>query len=93
MNLSLKNDLEDFVREMVRSGQFPSEEAVFEAALKRLRDQEAPALEELIDSEFVAYCAREGDDRITLEEVLRATSKIPGSMSQAIIQEERADRI
>jgi Arc/MetJ-type ribon-helix-helix transcriptional regulator len=92
MRLSLKKNLKDFVREKVRSGEFPSEEAVVEAALEQRRDRETPDLERLIDHEFVAYCAREGDDRITLEEVLKATSKIPGSMSQVIIEEERAER-
>jgi Arc/MetJ-type ribon-helix-helix transcriptional regulator len=76
----------------VRSGEFPSEGAVVEAALRRLRDQEAPALDNLIDHEFVEFCGREGDDTVTLDEVLRATSTIPGSMAQAIIEEERADR-
>jgi putative addiction module CopG family antidote len=92
MSVSLNNDLKDFVREKVRSGQFPSEEAVVEAALERFRDQEASALEAMIDHEFVEQCSREGDEKITLDEVLRATSKIPGSMAQAIIEEERADR-
>jgi Arc/MetJ-type ribon-helix-helix transcriptional regulator len=92
MILSLKDDLKDFVREKVRSGEFPSEEAVVAAALERFRDRQTLGPEALIDQEFVAYCAREGDDRITLEEVLKATSKIPGSMAQVIIEEERADR-
>jgi Arc/MetJ-type ribon-helix-helix transcriptional regulator len=93
MNLSLNHNLKEFVRRKVQSGQFPSEAAVVEAALERFRDQEAPGLEALIDHEFVEFCAREGDDSVTLEAVLRATSKIPGSMAQAIIDEERADRI
>jgi Arc/MetJ-type ribon-helix-helix transcriptional regulator len=88
----IKNDLKEFVREKVRSGEFASEQAVVEAALESLRDREGPDLEKLIDHEFVEYCAREGDDRITLEEVLKATSKIPGSMAQVIIEEERAER-
>ena len=29
---------------------------------------------------------------MTLDEVLKATASIPGSMAQAIIEEERADR-
>lgn len=98
MNVSLTDDLKDFVRQKVESGQFPSEEAVIEAALKRLREQEEggrrarPTLDDLIDHEFVAYCAREGDDSVTLEEVLQATSKIEDSMARVIIEEERADR-
>jgi Arc/MetJ-type ribon-helix-helix transcriptional regulator len=84
--------VKDFVRKKVQSGEFPSEEAVVEEALKRLQDQESPAVDGLIDHEFVEFCGREGDDTVTLDEVLRATSKIPGSMAQAIIEEERADR-
>jgi putative addiction module CopG family antidote len=93
MNVSLTHDLKNFVRKKVQSGEFPSEEAVVEAALKSLQDQEAPAaLDNLIDHEFVEFCGREGDDTVTLDEVLKATSTIPGSMAQAIIEEERADR-
>ena len=54
--------------------------------------QDGTALEELLDLEFEAFCAREGDENITLEEVRRATTSIPGSMAEAIIEEERADR-
>lgn len=92
MDVPLTNDLKEFVRKRVESGEYPSEEAVVEAALKRLRDQEATALDDFIDHEFVEFCEREGDESVTLEEVLRATSTIPGSMAQAIIDEERADR-
>jgi putative addiction module CopG family antidote len=92
MDVTLDHDLERFVRDKVRSGQFGSEDAVIEAALARLRGEEAPGLEAMIDHEFEAYCAREGDDRISLEEVLEATAEIPGSMAQAIIDDERADR-
>jgi putative addiction module CopG family antidote len=92
MHVSLNNDLKEFVREQVQSGRFPSAEAVVEAALEQFRDQEAPGLEALIDHEFVEFCSREGDDRVTLEAVLQATSTIPGSMAQAIIEGERADR-
>jgi hypothetical protein len=49
-------------------------------------------LEEFLDHEFEAFCAREGDESVTLEEVRRATESIPGSMAEAIIEEERADR-
>jgi hypothetical protein len=56
------------------------------------QEQEASSLDRLIDHEFVEYCGREGDDSVTLEQVLQATSKIPGSLAQAIIDEERADR-
>ena len=45
----LKKNLKDFVREKVRSGEFPSEEAVVEAALESFRDRERPDLEKLIE--------------------------------------------
>jgi Arc/MetJ-type ribon-helix-helix transcriptional regulator len=93
MNLRLNHDLESFIREKVRSGQFPSENAVVEAALETLRAQDAPTLEAFIDHECVTFCSREADEHMTLEEVLQSTSKIPGSMAEAIIEEERADRI
>jgi hypothetical protein len=51
-----------------------------------------PTLEDLMDHEFIAYCAREADDNVTLEEVLEATSKIKDSMARVIIEEERAER-
>jgi hypothetical protein len=51
-----------------------------------------PTLEDLMDHEFIAYCAREAGDDVTLEEVLEATSKIKDSMARVIIEEERADR-
>jgi|ThiBio_inoc_plan_1041526.scaffolds.fasta_scaffold86234_1 hypothetical protein len=54
--------------------------------------QTKPALEELLDLEFEAFCAREGDENVTLEEVRKATASIPGSMAQAVIDEERAER-
>lgn len=92
MDVTLDRELEGFVREKVRSGQFGSEDAVIAAALARLRSEESPGLEAMIDHEFEAYCAREGDDRISMEEVLEATAEIPGSMAQAIIDDERADR-
>lgn len=49
-------------------------------------------LEELLDLEFEAFCAREGDENISLDDVRRATASIPGSMAQAIIEDERAER-
>jgi len=49
-------------------------------------------LEDLIDLEFEAFCAREGDEDVTLDRVREATAGIPGSMAQAIIEDERADR-
>ena len=98
MNVSLTDELKDFVQKEIETGQYPSEEAVIEAALKRFRDQEyekgktVPTLDDLIDHEFVEYCARENDDDVTLEEVLEGTSSIKDSMARVIIEEERADR-
>jgi putative addiction module CopG family antidote len=97
-NVSLTDELKDFVQKKIENGQYPSEEAVIEAAIKRLRDQEyegqktVPTLDDAIDHEFVEYCVREGDDGVTLEEVLDATSTIKDSMTRVIIEEERADR-
>jgi putative addiction module CopG family antidote len=98
MNVSLTDELKEFVRRKIENGQFRSEEAVIEAALKRLRDLEGdgrksrPTLDDFIDHEFVEYCARESDDNVTLEEVLEGTSTIKQSMASAIIEEERAER-
>ena len=98
MNISLTDELKDFVQRKIENGQYPSEKAVIEAALKRLRDQDdesrsnVPTLDDLIDHEFVEYCAREADDGVTLDEVLEATSTIKDSMARVIIEEERAER-
>jgi putative addiction module CopG family antidote len=98
MTGSLTDELKDFVKKKVESGQYPSEEAVIGAALRRLRDQEddsrskVQTIEDLIDREFVEYCAREADDSVTLDEVLEATSGITDSMARVIIEEERAER-
>jgi putative addiction module CopG family antidote len=92
MNVALTDELKDFVRKKIQNGQYPSEDAVVEAALKRLRDQEdesskkSPTLEDLIDREFVEYSVREADDKVTLEEVLEATSTIKESMARVIIE-------
>jgi putative addiction module CopG family antidote len=97
MNVSLTDELKDFVQKKVQNGQYPSEEAVIEAALTQLRDQDesrktGPTLDDFIDHEFVEYCSREADDNVTLEEILQATSTIHDSMARVIIEEERADR-
>jgi putative addiction module CopG family antidote len=98
MNVTLPDELEEFVKRKMAEGRYASEEAVIEEALKRLRDQElggrmtAGTLDDLIDHEFVEYCGREADDGITLEQVLEATSTIKDSMARAIIDEERAER-
>lgn len=53
---------------------------------------QGPALEDFLDLEFEAFCARQGDERITLDEVRVATAGIPGSMAEAGSQDVRADR-
>lgn len=51
-----------------------------------------PTADDLIDYEAIAYCEREADDTITLEEVRAATAKIQDSMARVVIEEERAER-
>jgi putative addiction module CopG family antidote len=103
MNVSLTNDLRNFVRQKVESGEFPSEEAVLQEAVRRFsqedqngryagEDQEATP-EDLIDYEAIESCTREveGQEVPSIEEVRRMLAKIPGSMARAVI-EEREDR-
>src|SRR4051794_21321733 len=102
MNVSLTNDLRNFVRQKVENGEFLSEEAVLQEAVRRFRQQEQnvgppddtkkATPEDLIDHEFIAYCTREADDTVSLEEILQATSKIKDSMARVIIEEKRAER-
>ena|SRR5208337_1012807 len=97
MNVSLSNDLRDFVRKKVKSGDFPSEEAVLQEAVRRFQQDDKPGpgcdemamAEDLIDYEAINYCAREleGKDVPSIEEVRRFLAKIPGSMAQAVIEE------
>jgi Arc/MetJ-type ribon-helix-helix transcriptional regulator len=97
MNVSLSNDLRDFVRKKVESGDFASEEAVLQEAVRRFQqgDQPGPGsdekamAEDLIDYEAIKYCAREleGKDVPSIDEVRRFLAKIPGSMAQAVIEE------
>jgi Arc/MetJ-type ribon-helix-helix transcriptional regulator len=103
VNVSLTEDLRDFVRQKVESGQFPSEDAVLQEAVRRFRQEDQYGCrpddgkrsmpEHLIDYEAIAYCAREieGKDVPSIEEVRRILAKVPGSMAQAVI-EEREDR-
>jgi hypothetical protein len=54
---------------------------------------EAKAIpDSLIDHDAIAYCEREADDGITLEEVRAATSSIKDSMARVVVEEERAER-
>jgi len=100
MNVSLSNDLRDFVRKKVKSGDFPSEEAVLQEAVRRFQQDDQPGpgsdekavAEDLIDYEAIKYCAREleGKDVPSIDEVRRFLAKIPGSMAQAVIEEREA---
>jgi Arc/MetJ-type ribon-helix-helix transcriptional regulator len=102
MTISLTDDLKDFVQKKVASGDFPTEEAVLQEAVRRFRqddehgcrasNHESATLEDLIDYEAIASCEKEADDSITLAEVLAATSTIKDSMARVIIEEERAER-
>lgn len=49
-------------------------------------------VEDLIDLEFEAFCTREGDDSVSLQEVREATSKITGCMAETITEDDRAER-
>lgn len=46
----------------------------------------------LLDHDAVAYCEREADDSITLEEVRAGTLSIKDSMARVVIEDERAER-
>ena len=103
MNVSLTDELKDFVRKRIESGAFPSEEAALQEAVRRFRraDQKGShsgnakddTPEDFIDWEAIESCAREveGKDIPWIEEVRQTLSKIPGSMGQAVI-EDREDR-
>jgi putative addiction module CopG family antidote len=101
MNVSLGSDLRDFVREKVRCGHFPSEEAVLREAVRRIRqadqaeqcgDKES-ASADLIDLDSIEYCNRavQGKEVPSIDEVRKMLSNISGSMAEAVIA-ERASR-
>lgn len=85
-------DMRSWIAAKVRAGDFVSEEALIEAALRSLRDNEAHGADSLLDAAFMADCEREGDDAVTVEEVRAATASIRDSMSRVIVEEERAER-
>jgi putative addiction module CopG family antidote len=103
MNVSLTDDLQNFIRQKVESGEFLSEEAVLQEAVRRLQqedqngcragDTEKAMPEDLTDWEAIESCAHEveGKDVPSIEEVRQMLSKISGSMARAVI-EEREDR-
>jgi predicted DNA-binding antitoxin AbrB/MazE fold protein len=51
----------------------------------------AAAEQALVDEEFLAYCATQADDAVSLEAVRRALAKIPGSLTNDI-RAERDER-
>ena len=83
-------DPEQYVQELVRDHIQASPEV--DARDRDLAGGTA-TVDDLIDHEFVADCAREtqGKDIPTIEEVRRMLSKIPGSLAEEIIA-EREDR-
>src|SRR5262245_11675814 len=101
MDVTLASLFNDFIRQKVESGQFPSEEAVLMEVMRRFHIVEAGERvtdEEVqppdpIEYEAIAHAAREieGKDVPSIEEVRRILAKVPGSMAQAVI-EEREDR-
>jgi Arc/MetJ-type ribon-helix-helix transcriptional regulator len=46
MNLDLRDDIRRFIEERVRAGQFPTPEAVIEAAIADMRDVEESKLDD-----------------------------------------------
>lgn len=95
MEITLSDEIVELIKDEVSSGHFASEQAVVEAAVRKLRsgrrrrDKSSKSIDHLIDHEFVAWCEREleGVEEPTLEEVLEATSSIPGSMSDEVIRQ------
>jgi predicted DNA-binding antitoxin AbrB/MazE fold protein len=64
-----------------------------EHEILNLTVSDSPSIpEELLDTEFFRYCESQADDRVTIEEVRAALSKIPGSMAEEI-RKERDDRV
>lgn len=53
--------------------------------------QQPVGSETLLDEEFLAYCATQADDTVSLEAVRAALSKIPGSLT-ADVRAERDHR-
>jgi len=51
-------------------------------------ESQGAAEEALVDEEFLAYCATQADDAVSLEAVRQALAKIPGSLTDDI----RAER-
>jgi len=97
IRIELKPDEERALRERARSAGRDPVQYAHEVIRDHIGQKEGarktePTLEDLMDHEYIAYCTREADDDVSLEEVLEATSKIKDSMARVIIEEERADR-
>ena len=98
MNVSLTDELRDFVRRKVEDGEYPSELAVIEAALKRFREQDKRRGTQCRQSTTLSTTSlsnialREGDEEVTLDEVLRGDVDDQRLDGRVIIEDERADR-
>lgn len=88
MTITLTGEILEFVQQQVACGRYPSEQAVVEAGLRRLRrvDDCNDDPDDWIDHDAIEYARREteGKEIPTLEEVLEITSKIPGSMAEEV---------
>jgi hypothetical protein len=91
LNIDLRPEEEEALLEQARlNGSNPAQYA--QQIIRQHIGGSKATLDDPIDHEFVAYCEREGDESVTLEDVLEATSKIKDSMARVIIEEERAER-
>lgn len=94
MNVELSEETKRWIEQQVAMGVFPTPETAIEAAIRSYRAEgNGQHEDDLIDHEIAETYAREleGQEIPTLEEVRKALSKIPGSMSKAVI-EDREDR-
>ena len=100
INIELGPDEEEALSQRARGSGRDLTEYVHQILQEHLRatsqDERAaatpPIPDDLIDHDAIAYCEREADDTITLEEVRAATAKIQDSMARVVIEEERAER-
>jgi hypothetical protein len=70
------------------AGMGQSLEAYLETLLGSKTSNGSPLAEDdILDTEYLAECAKEADPSITLESVHEVLSKIPGSMTQDFIAE------
>jgi hypothetical protein len=52
----------------------------------------SPVPDDLLDNDFLRHCETLADERVTIEQVRSARSKIPGSMAEQITK-DRDDRV